>query len=272
MRDTQVGETYHPELGPLEEAQILYIRQCGLAERLGAGLPLIIWDAGLGTASNALSAVAAWKTVGGQLELHSFDLDTAGVEFVCKGYREHPERFPLVGQLCEEDWALLFSSGDCQMDSAEGQLRWRWHLGDFVSQVQKSAYPFGRPHLIWYDFHSPARQPELWGLSHWKEIRKHCRDGDEGGTRIISHSRSTALRVTLLLAGFFVGRGSAIGSKEETTVAATGLELLDAPLERSWLKRVASSCSAAPYDGRVTSPSPLPVSLFPEIEAHPQFG
>jgi hypothetical protein len=39
------------------------------------------------------------------------------------------------------------------------------------------------------------------------------------------------LRVTLLLAGFFVGRGMPTGLKEETTVAANTRSLLDDPLD-----------------------------------------
>ena len=38
-----------------------------------------------------------------------------------------------------------------------------------------------------------------------------------------TYSRSTMLRVTLLLAGFYVGVGHATGEKEETTIAANTL-------------------------------------------------
>ena len=40
---------------------------------------------------------------------------------------------------------------------------------------------------------------------------------------LTTYSRSTMIRATLLLAGFFVGTGQATGLKEETTMAANSL-------------------------------------------------
>ena len=54
------------------------------------------------------------------------------------------------------------------------------------------------------------------------------------------------MRVALLLAGFFVGRGGATGEKHETTVAATDRELLAQPLGAEWLRRVERSTCGAP--------------------------
>src|SRR5205085_9733466 len=61
-----------------------------------------------------------------------------------------------------------------------------------------------------------------------------------------TYSRSTMLRVTLLLAGFFVGVGHATGEKEETTIAANALDLITEPLDRHWLQRARRSTSAEP--------------------------
>jgi hypothetical protein len=52
--------------------------------------------------------------------------------------------------------------------------------------------------------------------------------------------------VTLALAGFHVGQGTATGAKDQTTVAATCRELLAAPLGDEWLGRVRRSTRAAP--------------------------
>ncbi len=61
-----------------------------------------------------------------------------------------------------------------------------------------------------------------------------------------TYSRSTMLRVTLLLAGFYVGVGHATGEKDETTIAANDLGLIEAPLDARWLERVRRSTSAEP--------------------------
>jgi len=70
-----------------------------------------------------------------------------------------------------------------------------------------------------------------------------------------------AVRVTLVLAGFFTGRGGAIGEKDQTTVAATHRGLLAQPLDAEWLGRVERSTRGAPRregaDGGRISPEDL---------------
>ena len=95
-----------------------------------------------------------------------------------------------------------------------------------------------------FDAFSPARNPAMWTLPLFTNLfrlldpRRPC--------VLPTYSRSTILRTTLLLAGFFVGVGHATGEKEETTVAANTLDYLIEPLDRRWLERVHRSSSAEP--------------------------
>ena len=73
---------------------------------------------------------------------------------------------------------------------------------------------------------------------------------------LANYTRSTMARVTMLLGGFFVGVGHPSGLKEETTVAANRLDLLDEPLDRRWLERAESSHSAEPLSGPVYRQAP----------------
>jgi hypothetical protein len=86
-----------------------------------------------------------------------------------------------------------------------------------------------------------------------------------------TYSRSTILRVTLLLAGFFVGVGHATGEKEETTIAANNLRLLTEPLDRRWLERAKRSHSAEPMTEAVYRCAPLTAGSLEKLQAHPQF-
>jgi hypothetical protein len=86
-----------------------------------------------------------------------------------------------------------------------------------------------------------------------------------------TYSRSTMLRVTLLLAGFFVGAGHATGEKEETTVAANTRELLDEPLSRNWLERARRSRSAEPMWEPVYRQAHLSRESWEKLTRHPQF-
>ncbi len=87
-----------------------------------------------------------------------------------------------------------------------------------------------------------------------------------------TYSRSTILRVTLLLAGFFVGVGHATGLKEETTIAANRLDLLAEPLNQRWLERAFRSDSAEPLHEPVYSRAKLSPATAEQLRAHPQFS
>ena len=68
------GEKLHPGLGPQAEADLLYVRQLKICERLQnhAG-EFVIWDIGLGAAANAIAVLRATRDISGQLRLVSFD-------------------------------------------------------------------------------------------------------------------------------------------------------------------------------------------------------
>jgi hypothetical protein len=86
-----------------------------------------------------------------------------------------------------------------------------------------------------------------------------------------TYSRATLLRVTWLLAGFFVGVGHATGEKEETTLAANTLDLLNEPLDRKWLDRARRSTSAEPLHEAKYRQAPLSAETWERLRTHPQF-
>jgi hypothetical protein len=77
--------------------------------------------------------------------------------------------------------------------------------------------------------------------------------------------------VTLLLAGFYVGHGHATGEKDQTTIAANAPGLLDEPLDRRWLERVARSTRSAPLRANAL-PGPISDADWRQLAAHPQFS
>jgi len=53
-------ETFHPVVGPVAEAEALYVRQLRLPERMGeSDGEFVIWDVGLGAAANVLTVLRA---------------------------------------------------------------------------------------------------------------------------------------------------------------------------------------------------------------------
>src|SRR5450631_3242836 len=75
----------HPGLGPQAEAELLYIRQLKICERLkNHPGEFVIWDIGLGAAANAIAILRATREISGQLRIVSFDNTREPLEFALK--------------------------------------------------------------------------------------------------------------------------------------------------------------------------------------------
>jgi tRNA U34 5-methylaminomethyl-2-thiouridine-forming methyltransferase MnmC len=148
---------------------------------------------------------------------------------------------------------------------------WELHLGDFPKLLHDTlgttALP--APHAILFDAFSPAKNPAMWTAPIFADLFR-CLDPARP-CAMPTYSRSTMLRVTLLLAGFHVGIGHATGEKEETTIAANQLSLLEEPLPRSWLSRARRSKSAEPMWEANYRQAPLAASTWEALQCHPQF-
>jgi tRNA U34 5-methylaminomethyl-2-thiouridine-forming methyltransferase MnmC len=151
-------------------------------------------------------------------------------------------------------------------EARAGVVHWSFHRGDFRERLQDPQLP--APHAILYDPYSPSANAELWTLEHFTALRQRLQDGP--GCLLTNYTRSTAVRVTLLLAGFFVGPGEATGEKNETTVASDRLELLTSALDQRWLTRVRSSTHSAPLRIGSTG-APISAEDLEKLLAHPQF-
>ena len=58
VRCRQSGETFHPVVGPVAEAEALYVRQLRLPERIASQEDeFVVWDVGLGSGANALTLI-----------------------------------------------------------------------------------------------------------------------------------------------------------------------------------------------------------------------
>lgn len=241
-------ETFHPVTGPRIEASILHVEQQQLVARAQAAAGFVIWDVGLGAAANALVAIEALSVGTSEVELHSFDKTTAPLEFALAHARElgylEPHSELLKRLLAQQD--VVIRPG----------FRWRLHLGDFSRQLDV-ATDVPAPNAIFYDPYAPLGNPEMWSLDHFRALHQSLEF--DRPCLITNYTCSTAVRVTLLLAGFYVGRGCSVGEKRETTIASNRLELLERPLDQRWLETVRISGNAAPLSDVRQAQSPISV-------------
>lgn len=260
------GETFHPVIGPQAEAEALYLRQMRLPERAAAaGRAFVLWDVGLGAAANVLTVLRAMNDVPTTLRIESFDHTPAPLRFAIRHARElgYLEGFEATASELLDRGTVSFRLGHCE-------VHWRFHQSDFPTWLQDaSTSDVPGPDAILFDAFSPARNPAMWTLGLFRGLRRRVPHGAAG--MLATYSRSTLLRVTLLLAGFHVGAGEATGEKEETTFAAALPGVVPRPLDRKWLDRAGRSTSAEPLHTAVYQQRPLTDESRAALEAHPQF-
>ena len=267
VRSLADAETFHPVIGPVAEAEALYVKQLRLRERLQnhAG-EFVIWDVGLGAAANSLTVLRATQDINCQIRLVSFDHTLEPLQFALKnaealgyfgGYETHLKELLRTHRVAFQD--------------DQQSVNWEFHHGDFPTLLKSEIVnrKIQTPHAILFDAYSPARNPAMWTLPLFTNLLQLL--DPQRTCALPTYSRSTILRVTLLLAGFFVGVGHATGEKEETTIAANDLSLITELLDARWLDRARRSHSAEPMVEPVYRIAPLLTESWERLQAHPQF-
>ncbi len=270
IRQISSGETMHSVNRPDDEAERLYVGQSRLAARLVAGGPeapeLVVWDVGLGAATNAMAVLRCFETAlaaagpGGlrPLRLVSFERDLDPLRLVVRraGYFPHVRHGAPSALLAQGTWT-----------HASGLCRWELREGDFLETY--AAAPC--PDVIFYDPFSYKTDSALWTPAAFALLARHCAPQP---AELYTYSAATAARVALLAAGFFVAAGLGTGPKTETTVAANRPDLLRAHpsgarlLGPDWLARWRRSTARVPAAVAPEARS----DFIARIEGHPQFA
>ena len=270
IRQISSGEVMHSVNRPSDEANRLYVEQSGLAGRLrkapGQENELVIWDVGLGAASNAMAAVGCFETAFAEsgaealrpLRLVSFERDLDPLKLAVK-FASH---FPHLRHGAPH--AIL---ADHRWSDASGLLQWELHHGDFLAFLESAQVP----DLIFYDPFSAKTDTGLWSAAVFARLHLHCRTKS---AELYTYSSATAVRVALLSSGFFVAAGAGTGPKADTTLAfnradgARAHPAAPALLGPEWLGRWQRSISKYPPNlAEADKPA------FEErLEGHPQFA
>jgi queuine tRNA-ribosyltransferase len=276
IRQISSGEVMHSVSSPSDEAQRLYVEQSRLSARLvkdgtenGAVIPeLVIWDVGLGAASNAMAAIQCFETQYAEktallmrpLRIVSFECDLDPLALAAK----FPSHFPHLRHGAPH---ALLEHGRWRHPS--GLLEWELLKGDFLNFIETAA----QPDLIFYDPFSAKTDSALWTTEVFARVRARC---GANPAELFTYSAATSVRVALLAAGFFVGEGVGTGPKATTTIAFANersvIEGAEEPAARllgaEWLVRWRRSTSKFP-----ASLADWERPAFEKrIETHPQFA
>jgi tRNA U34 5-methylaminomethyl-2-thiouridine-forming methyltransferase MnmC len=259
-------ETFHPVIGPVAEAEALYVKQLHLPQRLTrhAG-EFVIWDVGLGAAANVLTVLRTTRETNCPLRVISFDHTLQPLQFALDNAAD-------LGYFTGYENAVgeLLGKHQARFHDGSREVTWELHLGDFPSRMAgANGDTIPAPHAILFDAFSPAKNPAMWTQPLFADIFRRLDPARL--CALPTYSRSTMLRVSLLLAGFFVGAGHATGEKEETTIAANTLDLVSEPLDQKWLRRARNSTSAEPMWEPVYRQASLTDGTWEKLQQHPQF-
>ena len=270
LRHIPSGEVMHSVIAPNDEANKLYVEQSCLATRMlkadGRGDELVVWDVGLGAASNAMAVIHCFERVYAEqganvlrpVRLVSFEYDMNPLTLASK----HPARFP---HLRHGAPFQILTSGQWQHPSQ--LLRWELAKGHFPDFIESAPIP----DIIYYDPFSYKTEPDLWTAAIFTRIFQSSLPKP---AELYTYSASTAVRGALLAAGFFVARGVGTGPKSETSIAFTqdsgarNHPLSPRLLGQAWLMRWRRSGSKFPAT-LTTEERPHFEKL---IEAHRQFS
>lgn len=266
IRGLNFAESMHSAIGPWEEANLIYVGQSRLNERLKNSeildgieqQPLVVFDLGLGIAANALALISSYQKISTiektrDLHLISFENDLEGLRFALN----HIESFPFLGQssdLVALIWERFLCGAETQSEKRNislqnhsgARIEWELRIGDFKQEIYK---PLPGPELIYFDFYSPKASPELWSRKIFDRLFALASlHSNYLSSTLLTYTSSTAVRSALILAGFQVGYGTRTAAKLETTAACTLREELEFPLGREWEEHLMRSSIPVPID------------------------
>jgi queuine tRNA-ribosyltransferase len=233
IRHKASGELMHPLTDPMTEARELYVEQSGLARQLAddtAG-ELVLWDVGLGAATNALAAIECFdeclgaRTAVRPMRVVSFEIDLDALKLAAM----HTDRFQYLKHPAPR--ALIENSS---WRSRQTPLQWDLVLGDFAEKFVEAP----SPDLVYFDPFSFKTDSPLWTPAFFEKLHQKL---SAKPVLLFTYSSSTAIRARLLAAGFYVGRGRGTGAKGETTIALNQGALKAFPKDRllgaDWLEK-----------------------------------
>lgn len=212
------NEACHSTSGAVTETKLHYIEGCNIIEKALSHSPLAIFEVGFGV------GVGFFETQKALAHHHfhflSIEIDEALVKYVfetnelLKSYKIKNEDNLIIYEVKTQNFHLEVLVGDARVTVSE--------------YLKKNSFT---AHAIYQDAFSPKRNPDLWTIE-WFTLLKSFSDKD---VIMSTYSSSSAIRKSMLMAGFKLYAGEKFGPKRSSTRARLTGETSEAILEH--LKR-----------------------------------
>jgi len=215
------GAVMHPPAPPPGTSRLPFIGNARdrLLELLRtpdpANEPVVLWDVTMGTAGNAMAAVACYEEAAAAgplrpLHLISFedDPDLLRLALLHHGHFTY---------LRHAGPPALLRDGAWQSRKLPG-LQWRLVQGDFPVAISGTSQPLPRPDLVLHDCFATQRRGEQWTCDAFAALASACATHD---TELHSADCSPQRRAALLAGGFHAVHPAPGDGGSEATLALT---------------------------------------------------
>ena len=208
VKDPNVGECYHSQMGARREARELYVEASGLAERwnamhhAGESRPLDILDVGLGLGYNAMATIEGWwsSLSPGPLFLQSLEVDRDLVAFLASGqapWQKGWDTVPLHAAKSLKEVSDALWTAQITHPKSAATCSWHVVIGDASLTAVKPMSDNGFDY-IWQDPFSPEKNPSMWTAAWFRKLLP----GAHPQTWLMTYSVARSVRDHLAEAGW----------------------------------------------------------------------
>jgi len=209
-------QAMHSTSGAYQEALLKHIFPSMILE--SPRDELYVLDIGFGIGYNILALIIEFtrKNTNQRLNIISLEKDNS-INSLIRKIVFYDEREKIYAKIKD-----CFSTGSMDYDGWSIEIK----FGDARKSVKElNAYIFD---AVFHDPYSPSKNPELWTVEFFKEIKNIMKEG----AILTTYSSASQIRMALAEAGFNIYKGPSVGKKREGTLAShgntiTGLEQID---------------------------------------------
>jgi tRNA U34 5-methylaminomethyl-2-thiouridine-forming methyltransferase MnmC len=225
----EYGQAMHSVSGAYEEAVLKHVRPSGILELTER--ELYVLDIGFGIGYNVLALIYEFLRKRSDQRLNIISLEK---DFSCK---------PLMEKIVFNDERdIIFSNIRNCMSSGETATK-QYSIKMIYSDARKSIrslnnYLFD---AVFHDPYSPSKNPELWTVDFFMEVRKIIKEN----AVLTTYSSAPQIRMALVEAGFKIGIGPSVGKKKEGTLASPGI--VNDRMSDALISELKSNYKSTPY-------------------------
>jgi chorismate dehydratase len=224
----EFGQLMHTTDGALAEALWKHLVPCGVLDKAGSRSVL---DIGFGLGYNVLATADEALRRGVSMTIVSLEYCNDAEAFVRE--IEYPAQFPQTGELIKR----AYCDGRATQDDITVMVR----FGDARKTIVAMAAEGLRFDAIYQDPFSPAKNPELWTLDYFSNLKSIM--ADDG--MMTTYSAAVQVRRALVEAGFHIGELKSDQLPKKGTLASPSS--FAGCFDEEYLAMLSSEIRATPY-------------------------